>query len=89
MLSLIAVTTTVWYFTTPLADLTMNISGDIINSTADLDPNVQTGVNRTFDLLGFITRLWGPLLDLVYVIWFLIVGTRVDIESERRMFSYQ
>lgn len=89
MLSLIAVTTTVWYFTTPLADLTMNISGSIINSTATLDDNVQTGVNRTFDLLGFLTRLWGPLLDLVYVVWFLIFGTKVDTESERRMYNYQ
>lgn len=88
MLSLITVTTTVWYFTTPLGDLTMQISGDIINSTSDLESGIEANVNRTFDLLGFALRLWGPILDLIYVVWFLIFGTRVDTESESRRLGY-
>ena len=82
MLSLVTVTTTIWYFTEPLGALTINISSDIVNNSASLDAGTQANVGRTFDLLGFCLRFWGPLVDVVYVAWFLIYGTRVRPDSE-------
>ncbi len=83
MLSLVTVTTTIWYFTEPLGALSINISSDIVNNSAHLNSVNQANVGRTFDLLGFCLRFWGPLVDIVYVAWFLIYGTKVDTESER------
>jgi len=82
MLSLVTVTTTIWYFTTPLCALSIDLSSNIINSTADLTDATSANVGRTFDLLGFCLRFWGPLVDVVYVAWFLIYGTRVRPDSE-------
>lgn len=82
--SLVAITTTVWYFTTPIGDLSISISGSLINNTANLDTSDLAHVNQTFNLMTFCLRLWGPLLDCVYVVWFLIFGTRADTESELR-----
>jgi len=82
MLSLVTVTTTIWYFTVPLGAFSINLSSNIINSTADLTDATSANVGRTFDLLGFCLRFWGPLVDVVYVAWFLIYGTRVRPDSE-------
>lgn len=84
MLALVTVTTTVWYFTTPLGSMSINISSDIINDTAHLDATEQSRVSQFWGLLNLCLKFWGPILDLVYVGWFLIFGTRGDVESERR-----
>lgn len=86
-LALIAVTTTAWYVTQPLGYLTINISHSIINATTDLDSAVASGVTQTFNLERFALFIWGPLLDIVYVVFFVIFGTKVDTESDRRYYG--
>ena len=82
MFSLIAITTTAWYVTLPVGSLTLDLTGDIINSTANLDDATQANVNQTFNLEGFALVLWGPLLDIVYVAWFVVFGSKDDSGSE-------
>lgn len=85
MISLVTVTTAVWYITDPIGTYVISLSGDIVDSAASLDPGTAANVNRFYVFMGWCLDMWGPILDIVYVVWFLIFGTRVDTESDRRI----
>jgi hypothetical protein len=84
-LALIAITTTAWYITQPLASQMIDISSGVVNDTVT-DSSLLEGANNTWNLTRLAVFVWGPALDVVYVLWFVFFGTKESARSDYRRY---
>jgi hypothetical protein len=65
-----------WYVTQPLAYSVINVCLNFLHNSFHI-----ITADQTLNLTKFLTILWGPVLIIFYILWFLIFGTRTDMES--------
>lgn len=80
-LALISITTTAWYITQPLGYQMINISSGIVNDTVT-DSRLIEGANNTWTITRLALFAWGPVLDIVYVLWFVFFGSKDSARSD-------
>ncbi len=80
-LALIVAITAAWYITKPVVDTAADQGTNILDGMG-VGADVQSRASSTYGLLDVLTTFWGPIGDIVVIIFAVISSARITVGSE-------